>query len=48
MTFSGSSFAVVEPEQGIVFPLVKRKTLNYLNAVGTLILHIHVHAHTEK
>lgn len=25
MTFSGSSFAVVEPEQGIVFPLVKKE-----------------------
>lgn len=26
----GSTFVIVDPEQGIVFPLIKRKTLNYL------------------
>lgn len=43
---SGSTFEIVELEQGIIFLLMKRNTLNYLNAIETLILNKHVYIHT--
>lgn len=41
-------FCSCKLEHGIVFPLIKKNTLNHLKTIGNLILHINVHTQSEK